>query len=169
MKGIGNTLAPARFLLFAVLCWCRAWRRASRYLAGATASSPVSISPRRPFSSRSVPLFGNHGADAMRARSAANDANRTLLLVITGAVMLAILIAVAVELSGRDANRPHVALLIASPRCSSPGSSPTRSMRSTMRTSSICRMAETMPAASIFPIARSRITGISPISPSRWA
>lgn len=111
MKGIGNKLAPARFVLFAALLLfgVSAGIALSGWRDGLLAGFDLAATA---FLLTLIPLFGNHGADAMRARSAANDANRTLLLVITGAVMVAILTAIAAELSGRDSSRPGTALLI---------------------------------------------------------
>lgn len=53
-----------------------------------------------------VPLLGDHGAVAMRRRSAGNDANRALVLVLTTVVTLVVLAAVTVELKGARAGNP---------------------------------------------------------------
>jgi len=55
-----------------------------------------------------IPLF-SHGAEQMRAHARRNDANRTLILGITGIVMLVILVVVASEL--RYGNAPTPAML----------------------------------------------------------
>lgn len=48
-----------------------------------------------------IPLLRRDEADQMRAQSRANDANRVLLLGITGVTMLIILVSVAKELQGK--------------------------------------------------------------------
>jgi len=111
MKGIGNRLAPARFVLFAVLfavavpigASAIGWRHG--FLVGFDIAATA-------FLLSIIPLFGEHGADAMRARSRANDANRGLLLAITCAVTVTILVAIAAELSARDGDKPVAAGLI---------------------------------------------------------
>jgi uncharacterized membrane protein len=50
-----------------------------------------------------------HGPDQMRAHASQNDANRTLILLLTGIVMLVLLFAIASEL--RFAGRPSSAML----------------------------------------------------------
>lgn len=61
-----------------------------------------------------ITLFRKGDAQSMREASIRNDANRAGLLVITGIVMIVILVAVASELSQRNASDPlNVALIIA--------------------------------------------------------
>ncbi|MBU3076854.1 DUF1345 domain-containing protein [Sphingomonas quercus] len=111
MTGIGSRIAPARFVLFlgllaagvAVAVGSMGWRRG--FLIGFDVAAVG-------FLLSLVPLFRDRGADAMRARSRANDANRVLLLAITGAVMVAIMTAIAAELSSKGGPSPAVAGLI---------------------------------------------------------
>lgn len=58
-----------------------------------------------------IPLF-SHGAEEMRAHARRNDANRTLILGITGIVMLVILVVVASELRYGSAPTPAMLGLI---------------------------------------------------------
>ena len=61
------------------------------------------------------PIFRGSDAETMRRRAAQNDANRALMLLVTLGVMLAILTAVATELSGKSAPQPFaIALAVAS-------------------------------------------------------
>lgn len=95
-RGIGNWIAPPRFLLFALILIAGAaiaiplagWR-AGVMLAFDAAALVFAIS--------CAPLF-RHSADDIRRSAARNDANRFVLLVITGAVTFVILAAVASEL-----------------------------------------------------------------------
>jgi len=60
-----------------------------------------------------IPLF-SHGAEEMRAHARGNDANRTLILVITGIVMLVILVVVASELRyGKGPSSAMLGLIVA--------------------------------------------------------
>jgi uncharacterized membrane protein len=60
-----------------------------------------------------LPPLLSHGADQMREHARQNDANRTLILVLTGIVMLVILVVIASELSyGRGLARGALALIV---------------------------------------------------------
>jgi len=94
---IGNTIAPWRFILF-VLLFALGTIMALRWLdwelaliAGFDLGAVV-------FLVSCWPLF-HHRTDAMRALAARSDANRTVMLILSGAVASVILVAVAVELS----------------------------------------------------------------------
>ena len=100
-SGIGSWLAPPRFILFALL------------FAGATGAS-IALGQKAPhglmigfdvatiaFFLSLIPLFRSSDPDSMRRHAAENDANRAMLLVITGAVMVVILVVVAAELGGQ--------------------------------------------------------------------
>jgi uncharacterized membrane protein len=97
-KSIGNRLAPPRFLIFLALL-----------LPGGAAAAALAgwrIGIMLGFDGAALvflfslwPLFGRD-AKSMREQAAANDANRVMLLALTGVVMMAILTAVAAELSG---------------------------------------------------------------------
>ena len=111
--GIGNRVAPARFIAAAavgVVATAIAivkldWRMGTMLgfdLAAAT------------FLLSLINLFRCGSANTMRESAKRNDANRVMLLVITGIVMLVILVAVAAELSQKnDADPGTVALIIA--------------------------------------------------------
>ncbi|WP_260929543.1 DUF1345 domain-containing protein [Novosphingobium sp. 9] len=94
---LGNRLAPVRFLVFAallaggipVLAPLLGWRHAM--MAGFDVASAV-------FLLSSWPLLQCTEADRMRRFARENDANRSLLLAVTGAVSLVVLIAVFSEL-----------------------------------------------------------------------
>jgi uncharacterized membrane protein len=95
-KTIGNRLAPPRFLLFlgllvpgaAAAAMLGSWRLA--LMAGFDLAALV-------FLASLAPLFRENPGE-MRRQAAANDANRGMLLVVTGIVMAAILTAVGAEL-----------------------------------------------------------------------
>jgi len=97
-SSIGNRIAPPRFLIFLIVF----------ALAGTAAAALPALDWRHgimigfdiaalAFLLSCVPIVGSE-AEAMRAAARRNDANRTMLLVITGAVSLAVLTAVASEL-----------------------------------------------------------------------
>ena len=98
---IGSTVAPPRFLLFCVLfpavaAAVSAWLGLGRaVLAGFDVASLVFLLSLQP-------LFARGEADQMRAAAKRNDANRAVLLGLTGLVMAVILVAVAKELQGKN-------------------------------------------------------------------
>lgn len=97
---LGNRIGPPRFLaflaialmVFAGLVGALGWARAA--MIGFDAGALI-------FLLSCAPLLGRE-TDAMRAAAAANDANRVLLLAITGVVSTAILIAIGYELGSRS-------------------------------------------------------------------
>lgn len=102
MMNLGRTIAPPPFVLFALLFPLTAlaftqaahlgWQRG--VLAGfAVAALAFLLSV--------ATLLRRGEAGQIREQAKANDANRPMLLVVTGATMLAILVAVAKELGGR--------------------------------------------------------------------
>ena len=98
---IGSTIAPPRFLLFclllpAVTIAATHWLGIGRaILVGFDVAGIV-------FLLSLTPLLRRGEAAQMRAASQRNDANRAVLLAITGAVMVVILVAVAKELQGKN-------------------------------------------------------------------
>ena len=113
MRHIGNYLAPARFLLFlAVLAIgiLIAWGLlppAQAVMTGFDAAAIV-------FIAAVAPLIRRKGAEEMREIARRNDANRVVLLAISGAVIAVILVAVAAEVMQRDRmSGAAVALVIA--------------------------------------------------------
>ena len=98
-SGLGSWLAPKRYLAFIVL-FAAAGAVASRWLTpGQSVMAGFDVAAAV-FLGSLWPLFDDE-AEAMRRRAQATDANRGLLLVITALVMLAILVAVGGELSGK--------------------------------------------------------------------
>ena len=98
-RGIGNRLAPARYLGFIGL-FAVGGLVASHWLtAGESVMLGFDVAALI-FLLSLWPLFDDGAAD-IRARAKANDANRATLLAVTGLVMLAILVAVGAELAGK--------------------------------------------------------------------
>lgn len=108
---LGKTIAPPRFILFAVLFAgglfagipALGWERGA--MAAFDAAAAV-------FLAAVSALLRRGAADRMRKAAEDNDANRVGLLVLTGVTMLVILTAVAKEMQGRS-NAAAVALVIA--------------------------------------------------------
>ncbi len=109
-SGIGNRLAPPRFLLFAAIVVLATgvsmafveWRHGVMIgfdLAAIT------------FLTSCIPLFG-HATEAMRATARKNDANRAVLLVLTGAVTAVVMVAIAAEIRPPETARPPLVTLI---------------------------------------------------------
>ncbi|WP_375248921.1 DUF1345 domain-containing protein [Sphingomonas sp.] len=109
--GLGRYVAPPRFVLFvmvfaiAVPIW-RSWTGTGRaVMLGFDVAALL-------FLASLVPLFRCADPATMRRTTRANDANRALLLALTGAVTLVILAAVHDELRGRT-DAQAIALVIA--------------------------------------------------------
>ncbi|MDO6414019.1 DUF1345 domain-containing protein [Sphingomonas sp. BIUV-7] len=109
---LGNRIAPPRFLLFIALVAIgvpigvslAGWR-----LGGMAAFDVAALI----FLASCTPLLGKE-ADDMRQLSKRNDANRFGLLVVTGIVSIAVLVAVAAELNQKGTPKPiEVACVIA--------------------------------------------------------
>lgn len=109
---IGNWIAPPRFLLFALVLAGVSyyalpqfgWRTGAMLAFDAAAAIFLLVC---------LPML-SHRADEMRRAACRNDANRLVLLMMTGAVMLVILTAVASELMQKDAATPwSIALIVA--------------------------------------------------------
>ena len=95
---IGNRLAPPRFILLVLLmvgagalAWLRwhDWRFA--IMLGFDGAAAL-------FLASCLPLLAARSGEAMRADALANDANRAMLLAITGIVMAVILATIAAEI-----------------------------------------------------------------------
>lgn len=95
---IGNRLAPARYLVF-IGVFAAGGVVASRWLTPGQSVMAGFDGAALVFLASLWPLFDDAAAD-IRARAKANDARRITLLAVTGLVMLAILVSVAVELAG---------------------------------------------------------------------
>ncbi len=110
-RTIGNLIAPWRFLVF---------------LTSLVVSVPIAaqLLDSRPLGAMagfdiaamlllilSLPLLGTREAEVIRAHARANDANRHVLLAITGIVMVVLLIAIAAETVGHTP-QPFTRILI---------------------------------------------------------
>lgn len=111
VKGLGNNVAPPRFVLFvavliAITLVLALWRDVDwgrAFLLGFDIASVV-------FMVSLVPLLRAHSPHTMREHAAENDANRMFLLALSVVVMLAILAAVAGELTAKGA--PNVPIVV---------------------------------------------------------
>jgi uncharacterized membrane protein len=101
-RTIGNMIAPPRFLAFmAVLLiavpltqpWLHRWPLAA--MAGFDIAAGV-------FLISCLSLLGTREADVIRDHAEQNDANRHVLLIITGVVMTVLLVAIAAESVGHN-------------------------------------------------------------------
>jgi uncharacterized membrane protein len=98
---LGKRIAPPRFIAFVALLIAglvllvvpMGWGRG--FMAAFDIASAV-------FLASLLPLLRNADATRMRRQAAANDANRTMLLGITGLVMIAVLVSVAKELQSKS-------------------------------------------------------------------
>lgn len=110
-KTLGQRIAPARFIAFlvifavafAIAVGAMGWSRA--LMTGFDIAGVF-------FLISLVPVLTTHGPSAMRKHAEENDANRAVLLVITGVVMLAILAAVFSELSAKGGTGPSKGLIV---------------------------------------------------------
>lgn len=109
-RGIGNFIAPPRFILFALATAAATWAAVpwlgTRFgvMAGFDAGALL-------FLLICLPLLRHESRD-MRLSARRNDANRVLLLLITGAVMLVILVAIASILMQRGDHHPNMLALV---------------------------------------------------------
>lgn len=94
---IGNTIAPPRFLAFVLLSVAGS-AVATRWLDWEIALIAGFDLGAIVFLASCWPLFDKESHE-MRALAARNDANRIVMLIVTGVVTMVILLAVAVELS----------------------------------------------------------------------
>jgi uncharacterized membrane protein len=109
---IGNRIAPPRFLAFLAMLGIGfpvAFNLLDNWaLAAMTAFDVAAIL----FLISCVPLLGTREARAIREHAEANDANRVLLLVVTGIVMAVLLIAISAEAVGHNPQPVTKALII---------------------------------------------------------
>jgi uncharacterized membrane protein len=101
-RGIGNTVAPWRFLLFVALLIVGSLvgarllhARTLGFMAGFDFAAII-------FLASCLSLLGTRGAAEIRDHANANDANRTVLLGITGVVMAVLLVAIGAEAIGTN-------------------------------------------------------------------
>jgi uncharacterized membrane protein len=98
--GIGNRIAPWRFLLFIGLLIAGipiGHELLHRWALGGMAAFDIAAAT---FLLVCIPLLGMHEAADIREHAAQNDANRGVLLAITGVVMGVLLVAIAAESIG---------------------------------------------------------------------
>jgi uncharacterized membrane protein len=101
-RGIGNWIAPWRFLLFIGLLLVGipiGHHFLHRWALGGMAAFDVAAAI---FLLVCAPLLGMHEADDIREHAAQNDANRRVLLGITGVVIGVLLVAIAAETIGHS-------------------------------------------------------------------
>ena len=109
---IGNMIAPARFLAFLVmliLAFPVASHGFHRWALGAMAAFDVAATL---FLLLCLPLLTTREAAEIRAHAEQNDANRHVLLAITGIVMAVLLTAIAAEAVGHNPQPFTKALII---------------------------------------------------------
>ena len=111
-SGIGNKIAPWRFLLFIGLLVIGipiGHQLLHRWALGGMAAFDVATAI---FLLVCLPLLGMHEAAEIREHAAQNDANRRVLLGITGIVMGVLLVAIAAETVGHNPQPFTKALII---------------------------------------------------------
>jgi uncharacterized membrane protein len=101
-RGIGNVIAPPRFLAFMaamIIAFPVASHAFHRWALGAMAAFDVAAIL---FLISCLPLLGTREARVIRDHAEQNDANRHILLAITGVVMAVLLTAIAAEAVGHN-------------------------------------------------------------------
>lgn len=101
-RSIGNWFAPWRFLLFIALLIVGipvGHRLLGRWALGGMAAFDVAAGI---FLLVCLPLLGTREASEIRDHAVRNDANREILLAVTGVVMTVLLVAVAAETMGHN-------------------------------------------------------------------
>jgi uncharacterized membrane protein len=101
-RTIGNMIAPPRFLAFLAamaVAFPIAAHAFDRWALGAMASFDFAAVL---FLASCIPLLGTNEARVIREHAEQNDANRHVLLVITGIVMAVLLTAIAAEAVGHN-------------------------------------------------------------------
>jgi len=99
--GIGRRIAPPRFALFVLVFGLGLATLIPLFGTGRGVMAAFDIAAAL-FLGVVAPLFRHGEADRMRRTARDNDANRALLLGLTGVTMAVILVAVAGELKGRN-------------------------------------------------------------------
>lgn len=112
-RTIGNLVAPWRFLLFLAVLVVAVpviHRLLGRWALGAMGGFDVAALV---FLALCLPLLGTREASEIRGHAVANDANRHLLLGLTGIVMAVLMIAIAAETIGHNPQPFTKSLIIA--------------------------------------------------------
>jgi uncharacterized membrane protein len=110
-RSIGNMIAPPRFLAFMALLIVGVPLAHSLFHRWALAAMATFDVAAIVFLVSCVPLLGTREARVIREHAEQNDANRLLLLGITGIVMAILLIAIAAETVGHNP-QPFTKVLI---------------------------------------------------------
>lgn len=108
---LGRTIAPPRFIVFIAVFAAGLALLIPPFGAGRGTMAAFDIAATL-LLAIVAPLLGNE-ADDMRRNAERNDANRTLLLALTGIVMAVILVSVASELIGRKSDATGTVLIVA--------------------------------------------------------
>ena len=111
-RTIGNMIAPPRFLAFMaalIVGFPIFVNLLLRWALGAMASFDVAAIM---FLGSCLPLLRTHEAAVIRKHAASNDANRRVLLAITGVVMGVLFVAIAAEVIGHNPQPFTKALII---------------------------------------------------------
>ena len=108
-RGLGNWIAPPRFLVFLVLLplGCFGWLRLDPGASWQDALAMGFDGAALVFLGLLMPFLRDSSAATMRRHASANDANRVLVLVITSILMLVVLAAVSGELRAVKAGDPY--------------------------------------------------------------
>jgi uncharacterized membrane protein len=112
-EGIGRRIAPPRFIAFLVILFVGAPVAASALHGWALGAMAAFDAAAMIFLFSIVPLLGTHEAAIIREHAKANDANRPLLLAVTGIVVVVMLIAIAAEVVGQNPEPFTKGLIIA--------------------------------------------------------
>lgn len=112
---LGRRVAPLRFLVFLGLLVGGLFAHHALFAAGWAEAAALSFDlAAMVFLASLVPLLGERAPEAIRRHADANDANRLLVLGITGLVVVVIMAAIAGELPGaRDGDLASIAKLVA--------------------------------------------------------
>lgn len=112
---LGRRVAPLRFLVFLGLLVGGLFAHHAVFAAGWAEAAALSFDlAAMVFLASLVPLLGERAPEAIRRHADANDANRLLVLGITGLVVVVIMAAIAGELPGaRDGDLASIAKLVA--------------------------------------------------------
>ncbi|MFD1613309.1 DUF1345 domain-containing protein [Sphingomonas tabacisoli] len=101
MRPVGSYIAPERFLAFIVVLGLATWLAMYHFAWNRAAMIGFDIAALVFLASIST-LLRRHDVADMRTLARRNDANRVLLLFVSGAVIVAILVAVGAEVTERD-------------------------------------------------------------------
>ncbi len=98
--GLGQRVAPPRFVLFAIVFAIGLVALIPRLGLGRGTMAAFDIAAIL-FLATVATLFGNATAERMRRYADENDANRAVLLAFSGTILIVVLVAVAKELQGK--------------------------------------------------------------------